>query len=63
LIRQGILLFFGDVLLIQTFASINNMSKPMIEPWLLWDLWRWLGRSNIVITRERAFDLSPWWSD
>ncbi|MBP2629896.1 MAG: hypothetical protein H6Q70_524 [Firmicutes bacterium] len=61
LIRQGTMLILGEFLMIQTFASINKMTKPVVEPWMLWDLWKWIGRSSVTITRDRAFDLSPWW--
>jgi hypothetical protein len=51
----------GQLLMIQTFASINHMSKPVYEPWMLWYLWQWMGKSSVVVSRERVFDLSPWW--
>lgn len=51
----------GRLLMIQVFASINNASKPVLEPWMLWWLWQWMGKSGVVASRERVFDLSPWW--
>jgi hypothetical protein len=51
----------GNLLMIQVFASIDNMSKPVFEPWMLWHLWQWMGKSGVVVSRERVFDLSPWW--
>lgn len=61
LIRQCEKFILGQYIMISLFASINNMSKPVYEPWMLWELYKWIGKSSIVITRDRAFDLSPWW--
>lgn len=51
----------GNLLMIRMFASINNRGKPVYEPWMLWHLWQWLGHGMIVSSRDRTFDLSPWW--
>lgn len=51
----------GTLLMIAAFASIMNASKPVFEPWMLWKMWQWVGASSVVVTRDRCFDLSPWW--
>lgn len=61
LMRYVEMAFIGDLLMIHLFASISNGSKPVFEPWMLWELWRWLGQGTVVISRDRTFDLSPWW--
>ncbi len=51
----------NSLVMISLFASIGNASKPVYEPWMLWKLWQWYGKGSVVLTRERIFDLSPWW--
>ncbi|TWH48560.1 hypothetical protein [Sporomusa sp. KB1] len=59
--RAAELIPVGILLMIALFASISNASKPAFEPWMLWELWRWLGCGTVVVPRDRTFDLSPWW--
>lgn len=61
LTREGYSFVVGQLLMIHVFASISNASKPVFEPWMLWKIFQWVGKGNIVITRDRTFDLSPWW--
>ncbi len=51
----------GSFLMIASFATIMNATRPVLEPWMLWKMWQWVGASSVVVTRERVFDLSPWW--
>lgn len=60
LIRQAEMWILGNALMITSLASLNQISAPYVAPWLLWDLWRWIGRSNVVVTKDRCFDLIPW---
>lgn len=50
------------LLMIHAFASLMNRGKPVYEPWMLWEIWKWVirGREPVRI-RDRAFDLSPNW--
>ena len=59
--KQAESVVLGTMLMIRIFASINNMSKQVYEPWMLWELWKWLGSGRVIISRDRVFDLSPWW--
>ena len=59
--KTGQIIDRGTLLMIASFASIMNMSKPVFEPWMLWKMWEWAGKGSVVVTRERCFDLSPWW--
>nr|WP_092074937.1 hypothetical protein [Dendrosporobacter quercicolus]NSL49562.1 hypothetical protein [Dendrosporobacter quercicolus DSM 1736]SDN22816.1 hypothetical protein SAMN04488502_11517 [Dendrosporobacter quercicolus] len=51
-------------LMIRLFASrllspLN--SKIVYEPWMLWEIFRWLFMRPNAGRRDRIFDLSPWW--
>jgi hypothetical protein len=59
--READALVLGNLLMIALFASIDDRGKPVYEPWMLWHLWQWMGKSSVVVARERVFDLSPWW--
>lgn len=59
--RQAQSYILGQLLMIHLFASISSASKPVFEPWMLWHIFQWLGRGTVTTTRDRTFDLSPWW--
>lgn len=60
-IREAESYMVGSLLMIRLFASISDNSDPVFEPWMLWQIWQWFGRSSVVVSRDRVFDLSPWW--
>lgn len=40
--NAAISLAWGEFLMIAYFATLMNMTKPVVEPWMLWGgLWRW----------------------
>lgn len=40
--NAAISLAWGEFLMIAFFATLMNMTKPVVEPWMLWGgLWRW----------------------
>lgn len=52
------------LLMIRLFASrllspLN--SKIVYEPWMLWEIFRWVFVRPNAGRRDRIFDLSPWW--
>lgn len=51
----------GEFLMVAFFASIHNMSKPVYEPWMLFNMWKWLSKSDYVESIDKIFDLSPRW--
>lgn len=51
----------GEMVMVAAFASLTHMSKPVYEPWMLWELWKWLGSGELVELVEKIFDLSPRW--
>lgn len=61
--KKALLADAGKYLMVYAIA-LNNLvgSKPVFEPWMLWETWRWLGASSSGSgLSERIFDLSPWW--
>lgn len=51
-----------ELLMIKYFATIMNAGNPVLEPWMLFNVWWWKGEGgNPPPARERIFDLSPWW--
>lgn len=60
--REGLLEAAAEALLIRLWAvHLLSGSDPIYEPWLLWPLFQWLYVRPVVVSRERIFDLSPWW--
>lgn len=59
---RGQMMPVGDYLMIYAFAAGNLMgSQPVVEPWMLWEMWRWLGKGNTVYLEDKIFDISPNW--
>jgi hypothetical protein len=50
-------------LMIFCFASqlLSSSSKIVYEPWMLWEIFKWLYQRPNVVQRNTIFDLSPWW--
>lgn len=60
--HQGLLAQGGDLLTIYLFAAkLLNGEQPVFEPWMLYNIFVWFVQGREVESRNRTFDLSPWW--
>lgn len=60
--RNAVLSTFGKYLMIQTIsASLLIADKHCYEPWMLWQMFKWLGQSSSIEIEDTIFDLSPMW--
>lgn len=41
--------------------SILNADKHCYEPWMLWEMFKWISNSSFIEVEEKIFDLSPMW--
>lgn len=58
----GLATAIGNYLMIYALsASLFLGNKPCYEPWMLWQMFKWLQRSSLIELDERVFDLSPRW--
>lgn len=45
--NAALTLAWGEFLMIAYFATLMNMTRPVVEPWMLWGgLWRWAHKNN-----------------
>lgn len=65
-VREAVALVFGRyvfaaLLTMSLFMSTKNLGKPCYEPWMLWQMFKWISRRTILDLEDRIFDLSPNW--
>ena len=65
-VREAVALVFGRyvfaaLLTMSLFAGTKNLAKPCYEPWMLWQMFKWISRNTILDLEDRIFDLSPNW--
>lgn len=66
--RDGILRLFGIYLFwanatASLFLGDEYENKPCYEPWMLWEMFKWLQRFKFDDVTDLIFDLSPNWGD
>lgn len=60
--HQGFIDEASHVVLIYLFAGkFLNSTKPVFEPWMLYQIFQWFVQGRNISSRNRTFDLSPWW--
>lgn len=63
-LRNGLPVEASKMLMIRAFV-LGNLSgfDPVVEPWMLWQTWRWLGGAGGGANwlEDKIFDLSPRW--
>lgn len=58
--NAAISLAWGEFFMIAFFATLMNMTKPVVEPWMLWNgLWRWAYHDNKWDDDDGDGDLDP----
>ena len=65
-VREAVAFVFGKyvfaaLLTMSLFMGTKNLGKPCYEPWMLWQMFKWISRSTILDLEEKIFDLSPNW--
>ena len=65
-VREAVALVFGRyvfaaLLTMSLFMGTKNLGKPCYEPWMLWQMFKWISRRTILELEDRIFDLSPNW--
>lgn len=62
--RKTILEDIGKILMIQIISScLLAGSKPCFEPWMIWQMFKWLPLNAFAEIEDKIFDLSPWWGE
>lgn len=65
-VREAVALVFGRyvfaaLLTMSLFMGTKNLAKPCYEPWMLWQMFKWISRRTILDLEDKIFDLSPNW--
>lgn len=66
--RQGNVAEFGRILFwayatASLFLNDDYESGPCYEPWMLWQMWKWLQKYQFSDISGKIFDLSPNWGN
>jgi hypothetical protein len=60
--HQGLMAEAGQLVLIYLFAGkLLQGSAPVFEPWMLYPIFQWFVQGRNISSKNRTFDLSPWW--
>lgn len=60
--RNGVYVKIANYLMAYTVSmSIMQANKHCYEPWMLWEMFKWLGQSSSIEIEDTIFDLSPMW--
>lgn len=60
--HQGLMAEAGQLVLIYLFAGkLLQGSAPVFEPWMLYQIFQWFVHGRNISSKNRTFDLSPWW--
>jgi hypothetical protein len=60
--RAAMMAALGKYLMVSLLtASMLQAGKPCYEPWMLWQMFRWLQQSTTFELDDKIFDLSPNW--
>lgn len=64
--RNAVLTIQQHMTLLLALVSANlyyRRGNPVIEPWMLWELWKWLGQINPPEAVDTIFDIIPNWGE
>lgn len=60
--RGGLTTTLGRYLMIYALTcSLMMGNKPCYEPWMIWQMFKWLQKVSIIELDDKIFDLSPRW--
>lgn len=60
--REAMVTALGKYLMLSMLtASMLQADKPCYEPWMLWQMFKWLQKSTYIELEDKIFDLSPNW--
>lgn len=64
--RSAVLTIQQHMTLLLALAGANiyyHRGNPVIEPWMLWEIWKWLGQINVPEAVDTIFDIMPNWGE
>mgnify|MGYP004602946355 FL=1 len=64
--RSAVLTIQQHMTLLLALVGANlyyHRGNPVIEPWMLWEIWKWLGQINIPEAVDTIFDIMPNWGE
>ena len=64
--RKAVLTIEQHMTLLLALVSANlyyRRGNPVIEPWMLWEMWKWLGQINVPEAVDTIFDIMPNWGE
>ena len=60
--REAMVIAIGKYLMLSMLtASMLQAGKPCYEPWMLWQMFKWLQKGTYIELDDKIFDLSPNW--
>ena len=61
-LRKSDVYRYYELLLSLVWMTITNRGNHVYEPWMLWEMWKWIGMKTPEPGKYRIFDISPNWS-
>ena len=64
--RSAVLTIQQHMTLLLALVNANmyyHRGNPVIEPWMLWEIWKWLGQINPPEAVDTIFDIIPNWGE
>ena len=59
--RKGEIRAFDFLMIYHIANQLIMMSDPVLEPWMLYEIYTWLGQNTLTSEPDLVFELSPWW--